>query len=292
MVVLRSAALAALTLTATACATPPGGMAPMAEPGAPVTFGGFQGPESVSYDAAGDRYFVANAGAFGPANDGYISIVNPDGSTAERFWFQGSDETPLATPLGSYIHNGSLYVCDGQRIRVFDLETATQTSEITVDGSTFLNDLAIAADGTIYVSNTGMAEDAVIFRITPDGTATRFVSGEAIQQPNGVDLDTDGNVVVVSIGTENLKVFSAADGSEVASYALGFAGNDGLIALEDSYIVASVTTGNVLEVNKATRAVTVLASGVTSAASIAYDTTRNVIVVPQLQAQSLTLIQH
>jgi hypothetical protein len=292
MAFLRSASLATLALTAAACAATPIGVAgPAGEAGATTTYGGFQGPESASYNPATDSFFVTNAGAFGPANDGYISIVNPDGSTAERFWVQGSDEKPLATPLGSAIHNGALYVCDGQRIRVFDLETAAQTSEMTIEGATFLNDLAIAANGTIYVSNTGMGADAVVYRITTDGAVSRFVSGEAIQQPNGVDLDTDGNVVVVGLGFSSVQVFSAADASLLATYELPVSGNDGLIALEDGFIVSSVTEGRVMEVDKATKAVTTLAEGVASAASIAWDPARDAVVVPQLQNQSVTFIR-
>lgn len=283
MVVLRGAAIAALTLTA-ACATTgttggaAGGAAGVA------SYGGFNAPESVTYDAAGDRYFVANAGAFGPANDAFISIVNPDGTTATRQWVAGSDEKPFAQALGTAIHAGSLYVCDGNNIRLFDLETAAQTSLITIEGAQFLNDLDVAADGTVYVTDTG---SGTIYRVTTDGTATPFVTGE--MQPNGLELDADGNVVVVGIGSPALKTFSAADGSLISEVTLPEAGNDGIIVLPDAKIVSSVTTGKIFEVaNDGT--ITTLAEGIPSAASIEYDSRRDRVVIPQLQANTLTFV--
>ena len=41
---------------------------------------GFQNSEAVRYDAAEDRYIVANLGPRGPGNDGFVSLVSPEGA--------------------------------------------------------------------------------------------------------------------------------------------------------------------------------------------------------------------
>ena len=282
------AAVSALALTA-ACATTPGMVDDAALDG-PVTFGGFIGPESAVYDAARDRYLVTNVGQFGPGNDGYISAINPDGSVIERMWIAGGDDQALSNPLGSAIFGGSLYVADGPNVRLFDLETGAQTSVLTVEGSSGFNDLAIAEDGTVYATQTG-TEDAstwAIYRITSEGSASVFAEGEALGRPNGIEMDGDGNIVTVGLGSTTLTVFNPG-GDIVDTIELPVAGNDGLIVMDDGYIVSSVFTGAIVWAGK-DGATEMLAEGVQSAASITLDPTRNRVVIPQLLVQSLTLL--
>lgn len=283
------AALAAISLTA-ACATATMG-GPMSDGGL-KTFGGFVGPESASYDAATDSYLIGDAGGFGPGNDGFIARMAPDGSILDLKWVEGSDENPLGNALGTAIHAGAIYVCDGDTVRMFDLATAAQTGHVTIEGATFLNDLAVAEDGTFYVSNTGQGEQAIVYRVTPGGAVSEFLHGDAIAQPNGVDMDADGNVVLVGLGFAGIKVFSPADGSLVASYDLPESGIDGIITLADSFIVSATTSGTIYELDKATGAVTTLAEDIPSAASITYDPKRNRIVIPQLRANQVTFLEH
>jgi DNA-binding beta-propeller fold protein YncE len=289
----RAAALAALGLTA-ACATGPmmtgGGMAA----GDRASFGGLLSPESVTYDAAADRYFVTNAGAdvFGPSNDGYIAILAPDGRVIEPRWAAASDSQELISPLGSAIFGGSLYVCDRNRVRQFDLETGAQTGLLTVAGGQVLNDLAVAADGTVYVTDTGGEDPASwkVYRITDDGAVSVFLQGEAIPRPNGLELDPAGDVVVVALGSNKVQVFAAADARLLESHELPVEGNDGVIALADALIVSSVFTGTIYEIDRTTGEIRLLADDLPSAASIAYDPGRRRIVVPQLQASLVTFL--
>lgn len=288
---LRTTALGGLAMTA-ACATAPAMTAP--DFSQPVAFGGFSAPESATYDAAADRYFITSMGVFGQdeLNDGYISTLNPDGSVQSVRWSSSSDEVELRSPLGAAIYGGSLYVADGQNVRLIDLETGDQTSVLTVEDATNLNDLAIASDGTVYATNTGeqdMPDTWAIYRITSEGTVTTFASGEVLGWPNGVELNADGDVVTVGLGSTNLRVFSAGDGSLLETVALPSAGNDGLIVLEDSYIVSSVFDGTVVEVT-GDGETTVLAEGLEAAASIGYDPTRDRVIVPQLFPNIVTFI--
>src|SRR5688500_6051574 len=52
------------------------------------TYGGFRFAESVSYDAERDLYVAVNAGMAQDVvpNDGYISLVNPDGTAHTLKW--------------------------------------------------------------------------------------------------------------------------------------------------------------------------------------------------------------
>jgi sugar lactone lactonase YvrE len=266
----------------------------MVSAGERASFGGLLSPESVTYDAARDRFFVTNTGAdvFGPTNDGYISVLGPDGRVLSPRWAAAGETQELISPLGGAIFGGALYICDRNHIRLFDLETGAQTGVLTVQGAQILNDLAIAADGTIYVTDTGGQDPASwkVYRIVEDGGVSVFLEGEALARPNGLELDPAGNVVVVGLGSNTVQVFAAADARLLESHELPEAGNDGLIAFADAFIVSSVVAGAVYEIDRATGEARLIADDVPSAASIAYDPVRNRVVVPQLQASLVTFL--
>src|SRR5262245_53510544 len=90
-----SAAIFGLSiLSAQQAPAPAGGDQPFAA-GAPLkmtpnarTYGGFRFAESISYDAKRDLYVVPSAGMAQTVvpNDGYVSLVNPDGTAHTLKW--------------------------------------------------------------------------------------------------------------------------------------------------------------------------------------------------------------
>ena len=131
----------------------------------------------------------------------------------------------LNEPYGSDIANGMLYVADRDGgttptdpsvavIRRFNMQTGAPAGEIRVEKSTWFNDIEVADDGTIYATQTGVGgqnPDATtwqVWKITPDGTASIFVQGAPLRQPNGIAFDPQGNIVVVNIGNNEVLTFS------------------------------------------------------------------------------------
>ncbi|HAW27360.1 MAG TPA: gluconolaconase, partial [Planctomycetaceae bacterium] len=75
-------------------------------------YGSFRFAESCVYDATRDLIVVMNAGVpqTQEENDGYVSLLNPDGSVHTTKWIGATrDGLTLNHPLGSAIHNGTLY---------------------------------------------------------------------------------------------------------------------------------------------------------------------------------------
>src|SRR5262245_51815785 len=73
------------------------------------TYGGFRFAESISYDADRDLYIAVNAGMPQEVvpNDGYVNLVNPDGTAHTLKWIGvNRNGLTLNHPLGSYIRNG------------------------------------------------------------------------------------------------------------------------------------------------------------------------------------------
>ncbi len=255
------------------------------------TYGGFRFAESISYDVKRDLYVVINAGISENIipNDGYVSLVNPDGTAHTLKWIGvNRNGLTLNHPLGSDIVNERLYVADINVIRSFDMETGKPLDSIEVEDAVFLNDIAVAKDGTIYASQT--RNPWRLYRIQPNGDASVIVDGAPLNAPNGVAFDNDGNVVVVNIGDTAVLTFSP-DGELLKTENTVDAGNDGLVILEDgTKYVSSVRIGTVSRIRPGQPA-EIIASGIPSAASMCYDPKRNRLLIPMNPWNAITIVE-
>jgi len=260
-------------------------------------YGSFGFAESVTYDAAKNLIVVMNAGTppkdNKPAdNDGYVSLLNPDGSVHTSKWIGATrDGLTLNDPLGSCIQNGLLYAADIDVVRTFDMATGAPGRAYPVEGATFLNGIAVAKDGTIFVSNTKPA--SIVYKITPSGEVSKFVDGKPLDLPNGVAIDTDGNVVVVNVSAtdNNVLTFDPASGKLLKTEQAVEAGNDGIVVLADgTKYVSSVRYGSVSEI-KPGQPAKIIASGIPSAASMGYDSKQNQLVIPMNPNNAVAFIK-
>ena len=114
------------------------------------------------------------------------------------------------------------------------MQTGAPAGEFRVDRSTGFNDIEVADDGTIYATQTGAGgqnpDPATwqVWKIAPDGTASIFVQGAPLRQPNGIAFDPQGNIVVVNIGNTEVLTFSTR-GQLLKTENAVQAGNDGLV---------------------------------------------------------------
>jgi hypothetical protein len=243
-------------------------------------YGSFDFSESCTFDPERNLILAMNAGdrAMGAAEDGFVSLINPDGSVHTAKWIGATrDGLTLANPIGSAISNGVLYTVDSGFLRSFDLKTGRPLRSIEVPNAGFLNGIAVANDGTAYISDTQPAQ--VIYKVTPDGRTSVFAQGEPLALPNGVAMDTDGNIVVVNIGTNAVITYNPA-GQVVRTEHAAEAGNDGVVVTADgTKYVSSVRFGSVSKIVRG-RPAEVVATGIPSAASMCYDSVQNQLVIP------------
>lgn len=301
--VFGAAVLAALGTPLTVSAQqPPAAGGPSDAPfaaGTPLTlspntkvYGSFRFAESVSYDAERDLYVAVNAGMPQDVvpNDGYVSLVNPDGSVHTLKWIGVTrNGLTLNHPLGSHIANGMLYVADIDTIRWFDMKTGEPRGSVPVRGATRINDIEVAKDGTIYATQTAQPGSGV-YRISPQGQTTVFASGAPINLPNGITFDAKGNIVVVNIGSADVLTYSP-DGELLATEPSTHAGNDGIVVLADgTKYVSSVREGFVSRIRPGQKA-EVIASGIPSAASMTYDSKRNRLVIPMNDGNAVAIVE-
>jgi hypothetical protein len=299
--------------------TPPNAFAPASKN--VRMYGALYSVESCVYDA-GRGVIIAPSRGVGQSvrtNDAWIAFVNHDGSVHTPRWIgiqnSGAERDTLSPPLvfnepyGSFLHKGMLYFADrdggtpdpakpGENtpsvavVRTFDLATGRPLKSVSVPGSTWLNDITVAADGTVYATNTGAADRPdtwTVWKLTPDGQASVFVQGAPLNVPNGIEVDGDGNIVVVNIGTADVITF-APDGHVVKTEQAAQAGNDGLVIMPDGVkFVSSVRQGGISMMAPGAPA-RLIAENIPSAASMCYDSDANQLVIPMNANNGLAFV--
>jgi sugar lactone lactonase YvrE len=253
------------------------------------TYGSFRFAESISYDEERDLYVVVNAGIAQDVipNDGYVSLVNPDGTVHTLKWIGvNRNGLTLNHPLGSDIANGLLFVADINVIRWFDMRTGFPAGSVEVEGATFINDIEVDDDGVIWATQT--REPFRLYRIE-DGDTEVVVEGEPLNLPNGVAFDNDGDIVVVNIGDNNVLTFTPRGRLRDTEQAVD-AGNDGLVVTEDgTKFVSSVRQGTVSRIRPGEPA-EIIAYGIPSAASMAYDSKRHRLLIPMNDWNAISFV--
>ena len=254
-------------------------------------FGSFHFTESCTFDANKNLILAMNAGnrAEGAEQDGFVSLINPDGSVHTAKWIGATrDGLELDNPLGSAIQGDYLYTVDAGFLRAFDLATGEPLGSVEIPGSTILNGIAVAEDGTAYISNSRDPE--LIYRVDPVGEITVFAEGGLLSVPNGVAMDTDGNIVVVNINNNAVITFNP-DGEVINTEYAAEAGNDGVVVTEDgTKYVSSVRFGSVSRIRPGQDA-EIIASGIPSAASMCYDSVQKQLVIPLNPNNALAFIK-
>ncbi len=281
-------------------------------------YGAIYSAESCSYDPVRGVIVVPNRGVAQnvQTNNAWVSFINHDGTVHTARWIgiqnpgdQRSNLTPplvMNEPLGSDIANGVLYLADRDGgttatepvvsvVRKFNMQTGAPAGEIRVEKSNGFNDLEVADDGTIYATQTGAGGQTPdqttwqVWKITRDGTASIFVQGAPLRQPNGIAFDPQGNIVVINIGNNEVLTFSP-DGKLLKTETAVQAGNDGLVIMADgTKYVSSVVNGGVSRIRPG-RPAELIAQNIPNPASMCYDAGANQLVIPMNANNGLAFI--
>jgi hypothetical protein len=281
-------------------------------------FGAIYSAESCSYDAGRGVIVVPNRGV--PqnvqGNNAWVSFINHDGSVHTARWIgvqnpaERANLTPplvLNEPFGSDIANGMLYVADRDGgttsneptvavIRRFSMQTGAPVGDVRVERVAWFNDIEVADDGTVYATVTGDRSDSPdpatwqVWRVPPNGSASIFVQGAPLRQPNGVAFDPQGNIVVVNVGNAEVLTFSPA-GQLVKTETAGQAGSDGLVIMPDgTKYVSSVLHGGISRIRPG-RPAELIARNIPNAASMCHDAGANQLVIPMNPNNGLAFLK-
>jgi len=246
-----------------------------AEDGIIVT--GFSGPESVVHDTRADIYLVSNINgqALAVDDNGFISQVSPDGTILDLKWIDGeSQAVTLNAPKGLALYGDTLLVVDMDVVRLFDRSTGAPVGEWSVDGATFLNDVAVGSDGTIYVSDSGV----------------RFGDSGA-EDTGSAAIHTfkrDGRVYGVGSWGSGA-VFSVSGGTRTELPLLPGVNLDGIIVMDDGNLLISDWSTQSVYLLRPNGSVSAVSKNVQSPADIGIDRGRNRLLIPGLLADQVLL---
>lgn len=160
-------------------------------------------PESALYDQEKDVIYVSNINGDPAQKDGngFISILNPDGSAKNLEWIKG-----LNAPKGLAIFKGKLYVADVDQLVEIDIAKGTISAKYDAPGAVFLNDVTACMNGMIFVSDTRTAK----IHVLNEGKFTVWMEGKPFETPNGLMAEKgkllvgDNNIYEVDIQTKKV----------------------------------------------------------------------------------------
>ncbi len=160
-------------------------------------------PESVLYYPELDVIYVANINGDPTAKDGngFISILNQDGSEKKLDWITG-----LNAPKGMAIFKGKLYVSDIDQLVEIDIEKGKIVERYTASDAIFLNDVTACMDGMIFVSDNRSKKIYVL----NEGKFTVWMEGNPFENPNGLMAEKgklligDNKIYEVDIKTKKI----------------------------------------------------------------------------------------
>jgi hypothetical protein len=137
----------------------------------------YNGPESVEWDAANNRWLIGNTGSHA------ILARTPSGVLST---FVAST---TSGPYGLEILGNVLYACSGGSIKGYDLTTGSQVFNLNL-GASFLNGLTTDGDSVLYTTDFSNKD---IFRVNPATNQFYAISTNTVSTPNGIIYDGPNN---------------------------------------------------------------------------------------------------
>ncbi len=188
-------------------------------------------PESVLYDQERNMIYVANieGNPNDKDNQGFISKLKPSGEVETLAWV-----TDLNAPKGMGIYKNFLYVADITEVIVINIEEGVVVERYEIEGSGFLNDIAIDKNGMVYVTDSDTDKIHAIL----NGEINTWMEGDKFNRPNGLFCE-DGTIMLASSGDSQLKKIDLAT-QEITIVAGEIGHGDGIAKdKKGNYVVSS-----------------------------------------------------
>ena len=241
----------------------------------------FNQPESAEFDAARNRYLISNWG------DGNIIQIDREGT--ESFF-----DTTLASSKGLVIYEEILYVSADTAVVGLDLATGEEVWSLAIPEIGFYNDVAFDSSGYLYVTNfVPDNEGGGIYKIDIE---TRLYTplSVGLNYPNGIMYDHRNNRLLVCGFWPNYRIVETDPESGTSSTIVypPFGGMDGIACdLNGNIYVSNWSHEAVYRYDREFQESPVqVSSGHSGPADIFYNDRDHVLVVPNLNANTVDFI--
>ena len=177
-------------------------------------FSQYSSPESITYDTVSNRYFISNT------SSSKILQRDRQGVVTDFVKVGGSIH-------GVTVHNNRVYVCNGTRIRGYDLTTALEVFNVVITGSAFLNDLAAGANGILYVTDFNGRR---IYKLNTITQEFWIYVANTTNTPNGIYVDAPRNRLLICCwgGSAPIRSVNLTDSSITTVMNTSYSNCDGI----------------------------------------------------------------
>lgn len=152
-----------------------------------------------------DTLLISNVCDFQQPDNGFLSLLNADGSVINWRILEGLD-SPLGLAMVADPESGNrLYVIDNNHLKIFSWPGYAPIQSIELE-TAVANDLAVSDDGLVYVSDTAKGQ---VILVRPDGTQSVLTGNAQFKGANGMAIT--GNQLY--IGGERLWRLDLQDNS-------------------------------------------------------------------------------
>lgn len=243
----------------------------------PIFAQSYDGPESVEYDPAGNRYFISNAG------NSEILVRNSAGVL--------SVFTSLpSSPHGLHIAGTTLYVCDGGSVKGYDLGSGVQVMNINV-GGTFLNGLTGDGGNNLFATDFTAKK---IYRIDIVSQSYNIFVPQMSKSPNGIIYDGANSRLIFVCWGSNAPIYQVllADSSLSQITTTTLSNCDGITRdCNGNYYVSAWGTSALHKFNNTfTGGPTTFTTGLSSPADICYNISGDTIAIPNSGNNTVTFV--
>lgn len=171
-------------------------------------FAQVNGPESVDFDPNTDLYYISNKG------NGRI-LVGPEGGPYAQF------TASVSSPHGIEVIGNTVYVCDGNVIKAFEVGTGNLVETISISGASFLNGLTSDRQTTLWVTDFSTAK---VHEIDLNTSAVSTIVTNTGTTPNGIILDEANNRLIIVNWGSNASILEYDLGTEILTTIVPFTG--------------------------------------------------------------------
>jgi hypothetical protein len=253
---------------------------------------GFDTPAAVIYDPAEDVYLVSNVGgAFGASDaNGFVSRLSPDGEVQELRWIQPAQPgRELNSPQGMAIRGDSLFIGDLDCVRIHHRVTGEDLGYTCLDGVTHITDVDVGPEGSIFVVDSGLdlsgpepsptGTDAVYRIVLAAGQqGSTLARSEDLGHPRGIAVGSRGIFVSTSGSGEIFRL--TPDGQRTNLFPTSGRHLDGIAFMADGGFAFSSWSDEAIYLVTGTGDVVRLLEGLSQPGGLAFDASRNRLVVP------------
>lgn len=234
-------------------------------------------PESVEHDPAGNRYFISNKGTG--------EILQRNGSGALSVF------TSLpSSPHGLHIAGNTLYVCDGARVKGYDLATAAEVMNINL-GATFLNGITGDGGNNLFVTDFTAKK---IYRVNIAAQTFSQLVPTLAKTPNGIIYDGPNNRLLFVCWGSSAPIYQVdladSTATQVATTTLGNC--DGITRdSQGNYYVTAWSTNSMYKFDSSFSQPPVLfTTGLSSPADICFNAAGDTIAIPNSGNNTVTFV--